>query len=131
MDRFTLVALALLLPLGCHKERSTPADPAFDHAWSALAQTGAEPLFIEGELHGAGLMGEVRRSVEPRGEGNLIKPGETVRGALPDGEVVRVIRQNLPAVKGCYQVEERAGTVGSGKAIVSIEISPSGAVSSV
>ncbi|HEX9102561.1 MAG TPA: AgmX/PglI C-terminal domain-containing protein, partial [Polyangia bacterium] len=33
--------------------------------------------------------------------------------------------------KGCYEVEERAGTVGSGKAIVSIEIAPAGTVQSV
>jgi hypothetical protein len=43
-----------------------------------------------------------------------------------------VIRANLPAVKGCYAVEERNGTVGSGKAIVSIEIDGgSGAVTNV
>jgi hypothetical protein len=42
-----------------------------------------------------------------------------------------VIHSNLAGVKGCYAVEERNGTVGSGKAIVSIEIDPAGTVSTV
>ena len=55
--------LALLLMAGCsHKEAN---DPKFDQQWRELAQSGAEPVFIEGERHGAGLMGEVRRAVEP------------------------------------------------------------------
>lgn len=55
----------------------------------------------------------------------------TLPGALPDPEVVNVIKRNLPAVKGCYEIEERAGTVGSGKAIVSLEIDPAGTVQNV
>lgn len=127
-----LIALALVMPLGCQKDKTVAAgDPKFDQRWTELAKEGAEPLFIEGDLHGAGLMGEVRRAVEPNPEGKMMAPGAALPGPLPDGEVVRVIRQNLPGVKGCYQVEERAGTVGSGKAIVSIDIDPAGTVSNV
>jgi hypothetical protein len=133
MKRVTL-ALFLLAPFGCNKDQSATkvaaADPAFDKAWSSLAQGGAEPVFIEGELHGAGLMGEVRRAVEPSGMDKSPIATE-LKGPLPDMEVVRVIKANLGAVKGCYQVEERNGTVGSGKAIVSLEIDASGSVKDV
>jgi hypothetical protein len=126
------LALVLVMPLGCkEQQKAAAADPAFDQEWASLEQGGAEPLFIEGELHGAGLMGEVRRAVSPSSEGPV---GRTpaFNGPLPDAEVVKVIRQNLPAVKSCYQVEERAGTIGSGKAIVSLDIDgASGAVTSV
>jgi hypothetical protein len=129
MKRLVL-GLVLVVPLGCQKDatKSPAADPKFDEAWSQLAKQGAEPVFIEGDLHGAGLMGEVRRAVDPTSEG---APVAKVDGPLPDNEVVKVIRQNLPGVKGCYQIEERAGTVASGKAIVNLEINTSGAVESV
>jgi len=74
-------------------------------------------------------MGEVRRAVESAR--SAPPTGSAFQGPLPDPEVVRVIRSNLPAVKGCYAIEEKAGTVGSGKAIVSIEIDPGGSVSQV
>lgn len=128
MKRIVL-GLGLLLPFGCDKGKP-PRDPAFDQKWSHLEKQGAEPLFIEGELHGAGLMGEVRRAVDPLGgPGPLGK--EPLPGQLPDGEVLKVIRSNLGAVKNCYQVEERAGTVGSGKAIVTLEIAADGQVAAV
>ncbi len=126
-------ALVLLLLVGgCSqkdKVKVAASDPKFEAEWSLLAKSGAEPLFIEGDLHGSGLMGEVRRAVEPSTDMMLQKSGP-LQGPLPDPEVVRVIRANLSAVKGCYAVEERKG-IGSGKAIVSIEIDPSGAVSTV
>ncbi len=127
-----VLALVLVVPLGCKQQSKVAAsDPAFDEQWASLEKGGAEPLFIEGELHGAGLMGEVRRAVEPSSEG-LVAHTPAFKGPLPDAEVVKVIRQNLPAVKGCYQMEERAGAIGSGKAIVTIDIDgSSGAVTNV
>jgi len=126
MKRWVLASLFLL---ACsHKKEAS--DPQFDREWSQLTKEGAEPAFIEGELHGTGLMGEVRRALPNSAE----KPGamgNSFQGPLPDPEVVRVIRSNLTGVKGCYAIEEKNGTVGSGKAIVSIEISPAGTVSTV
>jgi len=118
----------LVLVVGCHKSAPTAAkaDPQFDAKWQQ-ATSSAEPAYIETE-RGGGLLGEVRRAVDPpRGE----NAGDIVKGPLPDPAVVTVIKRNLPAVKGCYEVEERAGTVGSGKAIVSLEIDPAGTVQNV
>jgi hypothetical protein len=128
--RYT-VLLAALAMVSCNKigGQAKAGDPAFDAAWSKLAQQGTEPLFIEGDLHGSGLVGEVRRAVNLTHE--KLVAGKEFSGPLPDDQVVRVIRQNLGAVQGCYQIEERAGVVGSGKAIVSIEIAPTGKVSDV
>lgn len=123
-----LLALAVVLPMGCNKNdapKAAAGDPEFDKQWSALAQSGAEPVFIEGELHGSGLMGEVRRAVDPKTEGS---PLAKEVPALTDIEVAKVIRTHLPQVKGCYQVEERAGAVSSGKAILSLEIDATGQV---
>ncbi|MGZ3407019.1 MAG: AgmX/PglI C-terminal domain-containing protein [Polyangia bacterium] len=123
-----LVACALLV-VGCNKS-ATPtaqkADPQFDAKWQQ-ATSAAEPAYIESQ-RGGGLLGEVRRAVDPPRSGAT---GEIVTGPLPDSEVASVIKRNLPAVKGCYEVEERAGTVGSGKAIVSLEIDPAGTVQTV
>ena len=70
----------------------------------------------------------MRRAVDPpRGA----RRADIVKGPAARPEVVSVIKRNLPAVKGCYEVEERAGTVGSGKAIVSLEIDPAGTVQTV
>ena len=126
--RFTVLWATILLAACSQKKEAN--DPKFDSEWSQLTQQGAEPAFIEGEKHGSGLMGEVRRAL-PTPTDKLLPAGATFPGALPDPEVVKVIRSNLPGVKGCYAVEERAGTVGSGKAIVSIEIDPAGTVSNV
>ncbi len=130
-----ILGLLLLAPFGCNKEPAltrAPAagDPAFDSKWAALEKS-AEPMFIEGETHGAGLMGEVRRAVDPVGEGQSPLAKETLPGALPDNEVVKVIRANLGAVKACYQIEEKSGAVGSGKAIVTLDIDKSGTVGNV
>jgi hypothetical protein len=117
----------VVLVVGCNKSAPTAkADPQFDARWQQ-ATSAAEPAYIETE-RGGGLLGEVRRAVDPpRGGGS----GEIVKGSLPDSEVASVIKRNLPAVKGCYEVEERAGTVGSGKAIVSLEIDSAGTVQNV
>src|SRR5690349_18963382 len=106
----TVLGLLVVLSLSCNRSgdgRVPPAakDPKFDKEWTQLAKDGAEPLFIEGELHGSGLMGEVRRAVDPLGGASPLAR-DPVNGPLPDVEVVRVIRANLAAVKGCYQVEE-------------------------
>src|SRR5262249_10640059 len=122
------VLATMFLAAACSKKE--PTDSKFDEKWSELTKEGAEPAFIEGELHGTGLMGEVRRALPPSTE-KLGVPGHPIQGRLPDPEVVRVIRSNLAAVKGCYAVEERNGTVGSGKAIVNLEIDPTGTVAQV
>lgn len=122
-------ALVLIVILGgCNKSApSAKADPAFDAKWQQ-ATSAAEPAYIESQ-RGGGLLGEVRRAVDAPHAGPTA--GGIVQGQLPDPDVVMVIRRNLPAVKGCYEVEEKAGTVGSGKAIVSIEIDPAGTVNAV
>lgn len=122
-----LVLVAALLACGCHKSApSAKANPAFDARWQQ-ATAAAEPAYIESQ-RGGGLLGEVRRAVDPpRGTSGT----DALQGTLPDPEVVSVIKRNLPAVKGCYEIEERAGTVGSGKAIVSLEIDPAGTVQNV
>ena len=123
----------VVLVVGCHKDAAPTAakpettnDPQFDAKWRA-ATSAAEPAYIESQ-RGGGLLGEVRRAVDPPRAG---ASDAIVKGPLPDPEVVSVIRRNLPGVKGCYEVEERAGTVGSGKAIVSLEIDPAGTVQNV
>jgi hypothetical protein len=118
MKRMVL-GLLLVVPLGCNKAGdgkapSAKTDPGFDKQWSDLE-------------HG----GEVRRAVDPIANGHSPLAKEPLPGALPDLEVVKVIRANLSAVKGCYQIEERAGTVSSGKAIVTLQIDPAGSVSDV
>jgi hypothetical protein len=123
-----LVLATVFLVAACAKKPAT--DAKFDEKWSELTKGDAEPAFIEGELHGTGLMGEVRRALPPSTE-KLHDAAAAFQGPLPDPEVVRVIRSNLSAVKGCYAIEERNGTVGSGKAIVSIEIDPTGTVANV
>src|SRR3954465_879486 len=132
MTRLALASLLVLVPVaGCKKSEPTAAkaNPVFDQQWSSLTLKGAEPVYIEGELHGAGLMGEVRRAVDPLAKAPLA--ADALKGELPDSEAVRVIKANLPAVKACYAVEERNGTVGSGKAIVSLEIDNTGLVKDV
>ena len=124
-----LVVACVLVVVGCNKSAAPTAqkvDPQFDAKWQQ-ATSSAEPAYIESQ-RGGGLLGEVRRAVDPpRGAAT----GDVVTGPLPDSEVASVIKRNLPAVKGCYEVEERAGTVGSGKAIVSLEIDPAGTVQNV
>jgi hypothetical protein len=132
MRNVVVAGLALVLGLAaCKTEPAAPPSTkgAFDEQWAALEKGGAEPAFIESGAHGAGLLGEVRRAAEPLPEDGIVKKEFT--GPLPDKEVVAVIRSNLAAMKGCYAAEERAGTVGSGKAIVTLEISAGGTVAGV
>jgi hypothetical protein len=125
------LALAATAALACNGDKAQKAaDPAFDQKWVALARSGSDPLVIESEVHGAGLMGELRRAADP-GPGAMMANGTPLAGELPDEQVMRVIRSNLASVKGCYQVAERQGGIGSGKAIVSIEIDPAGTVKAV
>jgi hypothetical protein len=130
MMRMLLASLCLLGACKGDGKKAPLADPAFDHKWSALAGAGSDPAVIESDLHGAGLMSELRRATDPPA-GAVVAGAEALTGPLPDDQVVRVIRSNLAGVKGCYQVAERAGVIGSGKAIMSVEIQPSGAVSTV
>jgi hypothetical protein len=125
--------LGLLVACGCSKVGGGPAksDPKFDQAWLDLAKQGSEPLFIETDQSGSGLLGEVRRAVEPGPDAALGRGAAPLMGMLPDNVAAGVVRQNLGAVKACYQIEQRAGTVGSGKAIVTIQIDPAGTVKDV
>jgi len=94
------------------------------HAPAAIAAiVGAAPSIF--------LLVFVRRAVSNDGPPRGSSGSDALQGTLPDPEVVSVIKRNLPAVKGCYEIEERAGTVGSGKAIVSLEIDPAGTVQNV
>jgi hypothetical protein len=52
------------------------------------------------------------------------------KSALPDNEVARVVRGGLGSVKRCYLLEEQNGG-GSGKAIVTFTIEPTGSVGGV
>jgi hypothetical protein len=130
---FLLGAWVSLSMVGCKSESASApvakADPAFDRQWTELARGGSEPVVIESDVHGAGLMGELRRAADsPAGS---VLATDPLKGELPDDQVVRVIRSNLAGVKGCYQVAEKASAIGSGKAIMSVEIQPTGEVSSV
>ena len=109
----------------CHKKTADNAQ--FDDQWKRIT-AGEEPAYIESPK-GGGLMGEVRRAVDPSRDAPA--PTDLIKGELPDPVAAGVVRRNLGAVKGCYAVEERAGTVGSGKAIVSLEIKETGAVQNV
>jgi hypothetical protein len=126
--------LMCALLIGCRGQQqqqvaAAPGDPAFDAKWKALESQGSEPAFIESP-RGGGLMGEVRRAVDtPRTP--LVAADGVMQGPLPDPEVVKVIRSNLGAVRGCFAAAERAAAVGSGKAIVSLDIDGAGTVSNV
>jgi hypothetical protein len=125
----SVLAVAAACNKGTNGSSSKVAGNAqFDEKWKAITGGGEEPLYIESQK-GGGLMGEVRRAVDPSRD--VAAPGQIIQGPLPDPVAAGVIRRNLPAVKGCYEVEERAGTVGSGKAIVSLEIQESGSVQNV
>src|SRR5437762_14380157 len=103
----------LVFAAGCARQGGSGSTD-FDKKWAALAARGAEPEFVESEAR-AGLLGEVRRAaVAPRDE--RITAPSLFPGALPDGEVVRVIRHNLGMVRGCQALAEPQGT-GRGKAI--------------
>ncbi len=121
-------ALLLLALAGCARSGGSGSGE-FDRKWAALGKQGIEPAFVESESHG-GLLGEVRRAAPAAPHDERIAAPTLFPGALPDGEVVRVIRQNLGAVRGCYALAEREGS-GSGKAIVTLDIDAAGTVSRV
>lgn len=126
--------LAALLLVACRggSQSAAKSDPQFDQVWHDLTRRGAEPAYIESDGSGKGLLGEVRRAAEPVLDGALIRGGAApLPGPLPDGEAARVVRQNLSAIKACYDLEQRSGTASSGKAILTIEIDPTGNVNQV
>ncbi len=47
---------------------------------------------------------------------------------LSDADALRVVAAHLRSVKTCWALERRAGGDGGGKAILSLEVEPSGAV---
>jgi hypothetical protein len=115
-------ALMLLLAAGCAKKPA--ADPDFDKRWSD-AEKSVDPAVIESTISGQGLVGEVRRAMDsPSG----LSP-KKVDGPLPDEEITKVIRANLGQMKACYDAE--SGLAGSGKAIVTLDISQAGSVVNV
>jgi len=128
--RNVVLALVVFSALGCSKRmeaspppsRSAPAGD-FDQRWTALTGEGSE-VFTIGENSGEDLMGNVRRaqrSPNPDSTSNSSK-------SLSNEDVQRVIRQNLPGVKACYQRIARQGSQRSGKAIVSFGVGPAGDV---
>jgi hypothetical protein len=125
-----ILMLGVCLAAACKSGEQGTAPTGFDQKWAALANAGADPAVIEGDSGGTALVGELRRATD-QPTGALIAGADPMKGQLPDEQVVRVIRSNLAGVKGCYQVAERTGSVGSGKAIMSVEIQGNGEVSSV
>ena len=67
-------------------------------------------------------MGNVRRAQRSA------NPNSAASKNLSNEDVQRVIRQNLPGVKACYQRIARQGSQRSGKAIVSFGVGPAGDV---
>jgi len=116
------IALLLLLAAGCAKKPAADAD--FDKRWSD-AEKAVDPAVIESLRTGQGLVGEVRRAIDSPGG---LSP-KKVDGPLPDDEITKVIRANLAQMKACYDAE--SGAAGSGKAIVTLDISQAGAVVNV
>src|SRR5262249_12535748 len=110
--------------MGCAKK--PPGDADFDKRW-AEAEKAVDPMLVESGREGQGLVGEVRRALD-RPAGTEVK---RIEGFLPDTEITRIIRANLAQAKACYDAEEKIGAVGSGKAIVTFEIHPTGAVANV
>ncbi len=138
------LAAAPLLVVGCSKAEPpaatapiaapatavTPtatADPAFDSRWSSLADQGVDALYIEDD-QGQGLMGSVRRAAKSQAPAPAAEIQPSLPEQLPNTEVQRIVRGNLPGVKTCYMTMTRAGVVRSGKAIVSFAIDPDGKV---
>jgi outer membrane biosynthesis protein TonB len=128
---FALVAVGL----GCSKTPSSTqpappppaADPVFDSRWTALANDGVEALYIEDD-QAQGLMGSVRRAAKPQPAPPPPPAEPTLPEEPPNTEIQRVVRGNMSAVKVCYMSMTRAGISRSGKAIVTFDISPEGAV---
>jgi hypothetical protein len=118
-----------MLLAGCKGQTVASSDPGFDARWKALESQGSEPAYVESP-RGGGLLGEVRRAIDSDKAPGSSQDG-VLQGQLPDPEVVKVIRSNLGAVRGCYAAAERAAAIGSGKAIVSLEIAGGGTVSNV
>jgi len=129
MLRMRRFLVACVLVVGCSRASAPSAKPdsQFEARWLE-ATRASDPAYIE-SARGEVLLAKMRRAIDPPRRGATA--GDIVKGPLSDPEVVSVIRRNLAAVKGCYEIEERAGTVGSGKAILSLEIVPAGTVQQV
>jgi hypothetical protein len=125
MSRALAVAVVFVSLAACNKK--PPSD--FDARWQKLA-AAADPAVV-GPEKGNALTGEVRRAAESAPSRDGGKLDALITGELPDPVVAGVIRSNLNVVKACYAIEERAGTVSGGKAIVSLEIKESGDVQNV
>jgi hypothetical protein len=138
MQKLSGVSLVLSAALGliaCARGGAQPAPaPAanggFDQQWSALAKKDVDVIYIEDD-RGEGLMGNVRRARPAPPAAETPPQAATAQGVPQDlspDEVQRVIRQNLPGVRGCFLRMAQAGDQRSGKAIVSFHVGPGGDV---
>src|SRR5258708_30384694 len=95
---FTPVLLLVLSAAACSKpapppapKATAPADPAFDHAWTNLAQKGVDAFYIEDD-RGEGLMGNVLRAqtgalaMAPNMQDSLRHPGGQTLPVSPNPE---------------------------------------------
>jgi hypothetical protein len=113
----SLLVGALVTTLGACSRKGPPEDPAFTARWNQV--TAVNEAVIVGDDSGLALSANVRRA---EARSSAPRPGLPVQ---PGGdEVARVIRSNLPAVKGCYASAARNGL--SGKAIVTFTIGSDG-----
>src|SRR5262245_17316124 len=113
-----VAALPTALSTGCSRGTAPAAEPPeFAAAWSALTAKGVEAVYV-GQEHGGGPPGGPPPPPAPPPATTPPPPAATAPEALPDQEVMRVIRGGLGGVKRCYAMEEQSGNVGSGKAIV-------------
>ncbi len=123
-------AIGLIACAGSGRQPAPAPTRAFEQQWSALAQNNVDVIYIEDD-RGEGLMGNVRRARPAPAAAATPPPAVSAPGvaqALSPDEVQRVIRQNLPGVRGCFMRMAQAGDQRSGKAIVSFHVGPSGDV---
>jgi hypothetical protein len=132
LPAYSVFACAIGL-VACARAGRQPAPAptgAFERQWSALAQKDVDVMYIEDD-RGEGLMGNVRRARHAPAAPAAPLPAASAQGVPQDlspDEVQRVIRQNLPGVRGCFLRMAQAGDQRSGKAIVSFHVGPGGDV---
>jgi hypothetical protein len=111
MSRIAFLGLLL-----CSCARHSEFERRFDDASADLP-----PAVLHREGEGAAMGGNVR------GARDHVPPPRRRKLA----EVTRVVEDQLPAVKRCYERAVQSGSAASGKAIVNLSIAASGKVSEV